>query len=58
MRLDDEDLLEALDAEALRLEDLGHPALAQALEEPVASEGLVHSRWLGGSVRGPRSRRF
>jgi hypothetical protein len=39
--LDDQDLLEALDTEALGLEDLGHAALAEALEQSVSSEGLV-----------------
>ena len=40
--LDDEDLLEALDAEALGLEDLGHAAVAETLEQAVAAKGLVH----------------
>ena len=40
--LDDEDFFEALDAEALRLEDLGHPALAEALQEPITAERLFH----------------
>ena len=42
--LDDEDLLEALDAEALGLEDLGHAALAEALEQSIAAECGVHAR--------------
>ena len=40
--LDDEDLLEAFDAEALGLEDLGHAALAEPLQQAVAAKGLVH----------------
>ena len=48
--LDDEDLLEALDAEALGLEDLGHPAFAEALEQPIAAEGRsVHANLPGRS---------
>jgi hypothetical protein len=49
--LDDDDLLEALDAEALRLEDLGHAALAEPLEQPVAPERSS----LGGFVVGARA---
>ena len=40
--LDDEDLLEALDAVALGLEDLRHAALPQPLEQAIATEGGVH----------------
>ncbi len=40
--LDDEDLLEALDAVALGLEDLRHAALAQPLQQAVATECGVH----------------
>ena len=36
--LDGDDLLEALDAVALGLEDLGHPADADALEQQVLAE--------------------
>jgi hypothetical protein len=39
--LDDEDLLEALHAEALRLEHLGHAAFAEAFEKPIATERLL-----------------
>src|SRR5262249_3973209 len=38
--LDRDDLLEPLDPEALRLEHLGHPAHAQALEQQIFPEGL------------------
>jgi hypothetical protein len=44
--LDDDDLLEALDAVALGLEDLGHAALAEPLEEAIAPEGRVHLAYL------------
>ena len=40
--LDDEDLLEALDAVALGLEDLRHPALPEAFEQAIAAECGVH----------------
>jgi len=40
--LDDEDLLEAFDAVALGLEDLGHPALPEAFEQAIAAECGVH----------------
>ena len=40
--LDDEDLLEALDAIALGLEDLRHAALPEALEQAIATECGVH----------------
>ena len=40
--LDDEDLLEALDAVALGLEDLRHPALPEAFEQAVAAKCGVH----------------
>ncbi len=54
--LDDDDLLEALDAVALGLEDLGHPALAEPLEEAVAPERRVHEgRKLAPSCAGSAS---
>ncbi len=40
--LDDEDLLEALDAVALRLEHLGHAALPEPLEQAIATKRCVH----------------
>ena len=40
--LDDQDLLEALDAEALGLEDLGHASVAETLEQAIAAKCLVH----------------
>jgi len=42
--LDGDDLLEPLDTEGLRLEDLGHPAHADALEQEILAErnGLTH----------------
>ena len=40
--LDDEDLLEALDAVALGLEDLRHAALPEPLEQAIATERGVH----------------
>jgi hypothetical protein len=45
--LDDEDLLEAFDAVGLGTEDLGHPALADLLEERIPTEGLVLRRRVG-----------
>ena len=42
--LDDDDFFEALDAVALGLEDLGHAALAEPLEEAVAPERRVHGK--------------
>ena len=44
--LDDDDLLEALDAVALGLEDLGHAALAETFEKAIAPEGRIHLRAL------------
>src|SRR5262249_42369092 len=40
--LDDDDLLETLDAVALRFEDLGHASLTEALEQSITSERRVH----------------
>jgi hypothetical protein len=40
--LDDNDLLESFDAVALRLEDLGHPPLTEALEEAITTERGRH----------------
>ena len=40
--LDDEDLLEAFDAEALGLEHLGYAAAAKTLNQSIAAERTVH----------------